>query len=149
MLPRTQHRAPNATEETQPRRQAAPTSTAPSFDYEKTSFLLSLIVLFCIERAGAQPAAAIPGLPGPTGLQAVERSLRQQSGQVCFADALRSYKLAYQVTPGIRASRSIAASCTSGQGQSAEAIPYYRQFLATPLHQTNRPSAESRLRKAS
>lgn len=99
---------------------------------KKTSFLLSLIVLFCIERAGAQPAAAIPDCLAQPACKLLNDQARQQSGAGLLADALRSYKLAYQVTPDPRLLYSIARVLHK-QGQSAEAIPYYRQFLATPF----------------
>jgi len=97
---------------------------------KKTSFLLSLIVLFCIERAGAQPAAAIPDCLAQPACKLLNDQGRQQSGAGQLADALRSYKLAYEVTPDPRLLYSIARVLHK-QGQTADAIPYYRKFLAT------------------
>lgn len=100
----------------------------------KTSFLLSFIVLFCVERAGAQPSAAIPECLAHPACKLLNDQARQQSGAGLLADALHSYKRAYEIMPDPRLLYSIARVLHK-QGQTADAIPYYRQFLAIPFTQ--------------
>jgi hypothetical protein len=91
-----------------------------------------LIVLFCVERAGAQPAAAIPECLAHPACKLLNDQARQQSGAGQFDEALRSYRLAYEVTPDPRLLYSIGRVLHK-QGHFAEAVPYYHQFLATPF----------------
>ena len=99
---------------------------------KKIRLLLALVLLLCLGNAQAQPSAPLPECALQPACKLLFDQGRQQSGAGQFADALRSYKLAYEVTPDPRLLYSIARVLHK-QGQTAEAIPYYRKFLATPF----------------
>ena len=102
--------------------------------------LLSLIVLFCIER-GAQPAAAIPDCLAQPACKLLNDQARQQSGRSAGGTRCEATSSRTKSHP-IRASCTASpASCTNGtERRSHSLLPSVPRHA---LHQANRPSAES------
>lgn len=96
------------------------------------SIFLALILLFCVGNSRGQTGAPIAECAQHPACKLLFDQAQQQSRAGQLADALRSYKLAYEVTPDPRLLYSIARVLHK-QGETAEAIPYYRQFLDTPF----------------
>ncbi|HNN93828.1 MAG TPA: hypothetical protein PKI03_16210 [Pseudomonadota bacterium] len=93
---------------------------------------LLLPVLFgCLLRlapAQAQPAPASRNCVDHPACLALFEQAQQQSRAGQLAEALRSYSLAYQVTPDPRLSFSMGRVLQK-QGRPADALPHYRQFI--------------------
>ena len=93
---------------------------------------LPLTILFCLLMAGGiahgQPAASQTECGSNPACFALYEQGQQQATAGQLAEALRSYKLAYEVQADPRLAYSIARLMHL-QGQEAEAVPYYRRFL--------------------
>jgi hypothetical protein len=106
---------------------------------KKTSCLISLFLLSAVAVAQAQSPVPLAECAASPPCKLLFDRAQQQSAAGQLVDALRSYKLAYAVTPDPRLLYSIARVLHK-QGQPTEAIPYYRQFLVTPF---TRPADEA------
>ncbi len=98
----------------------------------KTSRLLGLVLLVLVTRSTVaqgqtQPLSCFTDPP----CKALSERAKQQSASGNLAEAFRLYKLAYGVRPDPALLFNLARVLHK-QGQEAEAVPYYRQFIESP-----------------
>lgn len=89
-------------------------------------------MLWLERSASAQPQASVPNCASNPACNALFEQAQQQSKAGNLPEAHRLYKLAYEVQADPALLYSIARVLHK-QGQTREAVPYYRRFLDTEI----------------
>lgn len=98
----------------------------------RAACVVSLLLGLWLATAHAQTETSIPDCDQDPGCKALKAQASEHSKTGDGAEALRLYKLAYEARPDPRLLFNIAR-LHHRQGQTAEAIRYYQQFLASPV----------------